>query len=150
MCYGHDNQLPSLIRQLKQAPWLDVTTFSGSGKDESVGCVTFSNLADIDFIIPGPLLVPIVGILTYLGTKAYNTVPEGEGALCAFYQGTRGGSFTLRTYILEQLPNVLLSKFESSNSLREQNPPSPSPPPPPPPPLTLLSQLKSSTSTQQR
>lgn len=95
MCAGHHNQLQSLIRQLKEAPFLDLTTFSGSGKRESVGCITFSNLNAVaigfEWAIPG--------FIAYLGTALTNKGSEGDGALCAFYQGTRGASFTLQRTI---------------------------------------------------
>ena len=92
MCAGHKNQLQSLIRQLKAAPYHNLTTFSGSGKQESVGCITFS---DLDAI----LTWTVPGYLAYLGTYLANKGSEASGALCAFYQGTRGGSFTLQRTI---------------------------------------------------
>lgn len=95
MCSGHHGQLKSLIRQLEAAPYREQTTFSGSGKWKSVGCITFSNLDAVALAFSGP----VVGLLVYLGLSLKNTKAEGSGALCAFYQGTRGGSFSLQRTI---------------------------------------------------
>ena len=95
MCAGHDNQLQSLIRQLKVPPFPDLITFSGSGKWESVGCITFSNLNAVTIAFEST----IAGFVAFLGTFLANKGAKGDGALCAFYQGTRGGSFTLQRTI---------------------------------------------------
>ena len=95
MCAGHHDQLQSLIRQLQQPPYLDLITFSGSGKWQSVGCITFSNLN----IIAYPFTFLPVDFIAFLSTYFANKGAHGYGALCAFYQGTRGGSFTLQRTI---------------------------------------------------
>lgn len=95
-CYGHHNQLLSLIRQLEEAPFRDVTTFSGSGKWQSVGCITFSNINAVAFVFGAAILI---GPLVYLGTSLANPGAHGDGALCAFYQGTHGASFSLQRSI---------------------------------------------------
>lgn len=89
----------------------------------------------IGWLVYGTLVKLVLTTVTF-GCK----VPSGV-IIPALDAGALFGRLIGRTYILEPL-SIVLFEFESSQNLREQNPP-PSPPP------ALLSQLKSSTYKKQ-